>query len=145
MDEETALRGDKRKLYAGIHNAARDWLIRNSQERSSVERRQKGSLRLTSAGKQWIKLWSGSHDAISSLAVVTLHYSTLRPIQVALPRLPLLGSHSHKFFWRRGFCGNEGPEGGLTLLEPINKNITTTRHLRVTHPKIFSPEGRRKL
>ena len=131
-----------------LMNAARDWLIRNSQERSSAGRRRKGSLRLTSAGKQGIELWSGLHDAISSLAVVTLHYSTLRPTQVACPRVLLLDSHSRSLLapgllrkLGRQVPKEDSHASGETLLGLINKTTTTTRHLRVTQKSLAPRRG----
>jgi len=107
-EEETALTGDKRKLYVLFTYPTRDWLTQltgtarmgNARENVLGGRRPLGSGGLTCGGR--------SCNVTSSSATVTLHYSTLHQIRTAHLRLSPLGRHSHRVCRHRGLGGNDG-------------------------------------
>jgi len=104
-EEETALTGDKRKLYAGVHvcctglaDTELTGTVRARKDRENVlDGCPLGNGGLTCGGR--------SCNVISSLATVTLRCSTLHPTQVARPRLP---RHSNKAYRHRSPGGNDG-------------------------------------
>jgi hypothetical protein len=108
-EEETALIGDKRKLYATIHTCcarlADTELIGTVQARKGRENGLDGRLLLRS---RELTCGGRSCNATSSLAMATLPCSTLHPTQVVRLRLPLPGRHRHKPCLRRSLDENDG-------------------------------------
>ena len=107
-EEESALTGDKRKLYVGIHACC----VRFADtELTGTARARKGRENVLDGcllGNVGLTCGGKSSNAISSLATAILHCSTPHPTQVIRLRLPLLGKHSHKPCRHRSPGGNDG-------------------------------------
>ena len=108
-EEETALIGDKRKLYASVHirwgrladtGFTGTVRPRNGRENAHDGRLLPGSGGLTCGGR--------SCNATSSLATVTLLCGTRRPIQVARHRSPPSGRDRHRSSQRGSLDGSDG-------------------------------------
>jgi len=121
-EEETALTGDKRKLYAGAYGCCTGLTdaeligmarARKGRENALDDRLLLGTGGLTYGGKLC--------NAISSLATVTLHCSTPRPPQVACPRSPPLARCSRKAYRRRSLGGNDGRRSRRRIPMPLPK------------------------
>ena len=145
-EEETALTGDKRKLYVIVHLSYTRLADATHRNGANGERPRKRSRRSSSAGKRRADLWwevmqcdqfvgngyptlqhsSSNPDGAPSFSTVgqaqSQGLSTSRPRRKRRKKAPKEDSHA----------------ANNTLLGLINKNITTMRHLRVTHSKFSS-------
>ena len=108
-EEEAALTGDKRKLYAKIHASC---VGLADTKPTGMVRAQKGHENVLDGRpllvNRGLTCGGRSCNAISSSGTAILHYSTHHPTQVAHLHLPLLGRHSYKACRHRSLDGNDG-------------------------------------
>ncbi|KAF9783848.1 hypothetical protein BJ322DRAFT_1007972 [Thelephora terrestris] len=129
-EEETALTGDKRKTNG-----------------TSAERPRKRSRRSSSsAGKQRVDLWWEvmQCDQFVGSGYPALRYSSSNPdgpppfATAAQAHVQTLQTSNPRRKRRKKVPKEDSHAANKTLLGLINKNITTVRHLRVTHSKFSS-------
>jgi len=123
-EEETALVGDKRKLYASVHirwgRPADTGFTGTVRPRNGRENGRDGHLPPESGG---LTCGGRSCNVTSSLAMVTPPYNTRRPTQIARLRLPPSGRDKHKPSRRGSLDGSDGrrPQG-MTFTLPTTRS-----------------------
>jgi transcriptional activator SPT7 len=142
-EEENRLTGDKRKLYASVHTCYTRLADTELTGTARAERPRKRSRRLSSAGKRRVDLWWEvmQCDQFIGNGYPTLQHSSSNPggpppfATVGQAQPQSLSTSKPRRKRRKKAPKEEYHAANKTLLGLINKNITTMRHLRVTHSK----------